>query len=489
VRLAWAALLGLAACAPARTPPAAPSRLTFTAVADSLVLTSDLNQTHWGIEVFDPARNQTLYSWNGNRHFIPASNTKLVVTTVAMGLLGPDYRYRTELFASGAPGDSAVDRLLVVGRGDPTWSARFYGNDVAVLEQLADSIARSGVRDVRQELVIDASYFGPERVHSAWEVGDLPFAYAAPVGAFAIAEGTISLVVSPGPTHGSLAAVRPLHGGPISTIVSSVTTDSARTSANIDVDYQSWPQAIVLSGSAPLQRADTTDIAAPDATRYGAAVFAEALARRGIRVPGIRIVYDSTEAKTLRANTTRAVASWTSFPLAAIVGAILQPSQNWIAEQLLKTLGAARRNRGTWTSGIDVERRYLIDVAKLDSTSFSLRDASGLTAQNLLSPNATVRLLEHVRQSPWGATYRAALPSPGLPRSTLSNRLAGLEGKVFAKTGTIANVNSLSGYIITTSGRELIFSIMTNASGRSSAQVRRGMDRLVMALAAQRDWE
>jgi D-alanyl-D-alanine carboxypeptidase/D-alanyl-D-alanine-endopeptidase (penicillin-binding protein 4) len=488
-RLRWIAVVCLAACAPARTPPAAPNRLTFTSVADSLVLTSDLNQTHWGIEVFDPARNRTLYSWNGNRHFIPASNTKLVVTTVAMGLLGPDFRYRTDLFASGAAGDSTVDRLLVVARGDPTWSARFYGNDFAVLEQLADSIARAGVREVRQELVIDASYFGPERVHSAWEVGDLPFAYAAPVAAFAIAEGTISLIVSPGPTHGSLASVRLLNAGSVFNIVSSITTDSARASANVDVDYQSWPHTIALSGATRLQRPDTTDIAAPDANRFAAAAFADALARRGVRVLNVRIVYDSTEAQTLRSSSARSVASWTSVPLAAIVGGILQPSQNWIAEQLVKTLGASQRNRGTWSSGIEVERRYLIDVAKLDSTSFSVRDASGLTAQNLLSPSAIVRLLEHARQSPWGDIYKRALPTPGLPRSTLSNRLSGLEGKVFAKTGTIANVNSLSGYITTTSGRELVFSIMTNASGRSSAQVRRGIDRLIMALAAQRDWE
>ncbi|MGH7460386.1 MAG: D-alanyl-D-alanine carboxypeptidase, partial [Longimicrobiales bacterium] len=148
-----------------------------------------------------------------------------------------------------------------------------------------------------------------------------------------------------------------------------------------------------------------------------------------------------------------------------------------------------QRGVGSWSAGLTAERRFLIDVITLDSTSFFLRDASGLSAQNLLSPQALVRLFEYNRQSPWAAQYRAGLPTPGLRGSTLSNRLEGLEGKVFAKTGTITNVASLSGYIVTRSGRELTFSIMVNASGRSSAQVRRGIDRLVMALAEQADWE
>lgn len=486
-------LLTIAACATPRSespsPRAvqdSPPALSFAALADSLINGSDLNQTHWGIEVFDPARNRSLYSYEADRHFIPASNTKLVVTAVALGLLGPDFQYRTELLATGMPGDSAIDRLVLVGRGDPSWSARFHASDFAVAEQLADSVMLAGVRQIRQELIVDASYLGMERVHSAWEVGDLPYAYAAPVGSIAVAEGVLRLIVAPGSSHGAPASVSVLGVNDVFPIRADVMTDSARNSTNLDVDFQSWPDTIRLTGSAPLRRPDTTAIAVPDANRYAAAVFADALARRGISTAAVRIVYDTLEAPALRAAANRALASWTSPPLPAMVAAIMQPSQNWIAETLVRTLGAHQLNRGTWAGGIEVERRYLIDVARLDSTSFSLRDASGLTAQNLLSPRAIVQLLEHVRQASWANLYRHGLPTPGLARSTLSNRLAGLEGRVFAKTGTIANVNSLSGYLITRAGRELTFSIMTNSSGRPSAQVRRGIDRLVTVLA---DWE
>jgi serine-type D-Ala-D-Ala carboxypeptidase/endopeptidase (penicillin-binding protein 4) len=473
-------LLALAACV--RRPPETPvpRRLDFAGVADSLIQASELNSALWGIEVFDQVRNQSVFSYNATRHFIPASNTKVVVTSVALGSHGPDYRYRTEIRAGGGA-DNGPERLVVVGSGDPTWSSRFYPTDFTVLEQLADSVLQKGIRGVTRELVIDASFFGAERINSTWEVGDLTGGGAAPGGAFVIGEGTLDLEVLPGERPGALATVRILGAPAIFPIKSVVLTDTTSSPANVNVDYQAWPDTIAVSGR--VGRQDTTTIAAPNATRYAAAVFAAVLQRKGVQIPLVRVVYDSAEAAELRIANSRPVTSWASEPMANIVAGILQPSQNWMAEQLLRTLGGLARGRGTWSNGLDVERRYLTDVVRLDSTSFFLRDASGLSAQNLLSPQALVRLLEYNRLSPWAQQYRLALPTPGLRGSTLSSRLEGLEGQVYAKTGTITNVGSLSGYLVTRAGRELTFSIMVNASGRSSNQVRRGIDRLVVALA------
>ena len=177
-RIALPLLLLSSACAAPRPEIIPPPRFGFGTVADSIVHVSDLNQTLWGIEVYDPARNRVLYSHNGTRHFIPASNTKLVVTSAAMGLLGPEWRYQTNFLTDASPGDTIADRIIAIGSGDPTWSTRYNrtGGGFAVLDAIADSIARSGIRQLRNELIVDASFFGRERVHSTWEVGDLPFA-------------------------------------------------------------------------------------------------------------------------------------------------------------------------------------------------------------------------------------------------------------------------------------------------------------------------
>ena len=200
-RLLLLALISTA-CAPAATrAPAAPR--TLAEVADSVIRTPPLDRTHWGILVVDAATGRELYSHDARSHYIPASNTKLVVTAVALGTLGPDYRYRTEVRASRASGDS-VQSLVVHGTGDPTMSARFHDRPFAALDSIARAIAASGIRHA-ERLVIDVSEFEDERINGSWEIGDLPWSYAPPTAAFGIEEGTFQLVVRPGTGVGAAA--------------------------------------------------------------------------------------------------------------------------------------------------------------------------------------------------------------------------------------------------------------------------------------------
>lgn len=467
-----------AACAPPVQPETARPRTRFEAVADSLVH-AGLREAHWGIEVWDQGRNQMLYGHNWDKHFIPASNTKLVVTTVAMGLLGPDWRYQTPIMIAAAQGDSMARALIIKGSGDPTMSGRYFGSDLAVLDSMADSLYVKGIRRITGDIIIDATAFTRDRIHPSWEIGDLPWYYAAPTSAFAVGEAAVRMVASANEvTFPGGFAPAP--------VAMSVTSDTGSTNS-IDIDFAAWPDTLMVTGRLASGKADSSWIAQPIPERYAAEAFVSALERKNILVDGsIRIVYDRGELAGLPA--TRTIMTWTSPPMKDIVAGILKPSQNWIAEQVLKTLGYIKGDGGTWRAGLNVERRYLIDVVKIDSTAFSLTDASGLSAQNLLAPHAIILLLEHARTSSWGPQYHAALPVPG-GSGTLSSRLPGLETRLAAKTGTISNVNSLSGYVTTANGRQLTFSLMTNASGRSSAQMRRGMDALIQELARVRPAE
>ena len=477
-----ASVLVIGACSQAARPaaPTPPPRTGFDFVADSLVNRSDLSKAMWGIEVYDPKADRVVYSYNGNRHFIPASNTKLIVTTVAMGVLGPGYRYRTPLLATAR--EPAVAALVVIGQGDPTWSERFHGGDFTVLDQLADSVARAGIREI-DRLVVDASRFGPERIHYTWEISDLPGIYAPPVAAIGVAEGTLRLALRGGQRIGDSATVSIVGPQGVFPLAGRVDTDSAGKGLSLDVDYHNWPDTIRVSGSIGVNAVDTIRIAQPDAAEFATAVFAEALRARGITVRSTQLTYDSAE--VARIGATAPIATWTSEPLPEIVAAILKPSQNWIAEQLLRTLGAEKGQAGTWSESLKVEQAYLVDVIGLDSTDFQLRDGSGMSAQTLMTPRGFVRILEHTRRQPWAAVYRNALPAALEPESTLSSRFQGLENRIFAKTGSITNVSTLSGFLVTEDGRDLTFSILVNASGRPQAQVRRGMDRLVYQLAGR----
>src|SRR5207245_6953388 len=125
---------------------------------------------------------------------------------------------------------------------------------------------------------------------------------------------------------------------------------------------------------------------------------------------------------------------------------ILNSSQNWFAEMLLKILGRERKGEGSWKAGLDVERRFLIDSVGIDSTAFALEDGSGLAAGNLVTPHAFTQLLAYMHRHPKRAPFLAALPPSAQPGSLLKRFVATpLETRDIAKTGSIDRGHRLRG--------------------------------------------
>jgi serine-type D-Ala-D-Ala carboxypeptidase/endopeptidase (penicillin-binding protein 4) len=472
----------LTGCAARAATPATPApRQLLVRAIDSIADRPPLHRTSWGILLVDAATGAVVYERNAGKLFIPASNTKLAVAVTALGRLGPGYRYRTPLLAAGRDADS-VAALVLRGRGDPTWSSRFHASAVVPIDSLASLVAASGVRRVR-DLIIDASWFGDELVNPTWEVADLPWQFAPPIDAAAAGEGVFRLVVEAGATAGEPASVRLLGGLP-QPLIADVETDTTGARATLVVDYTARRDTIYVRGGVGAGAADTSTLAQTQPARSVAEALADALRVRGIDVAAVRVTRDSAEAAALGGAT---VAEWLSPPLSEIVSVIMRPSQNWVAEQVVKTLGAELGAAGSWRGGIAVETAYLYDVVGIDSGAVNLRDASGMSAQNLLTPGAAVAMLRHARVQPWAGVFRESLAAPGLAGSTLNSRLRPLQGRLAGKTGTISNVNSLSGYLVAASGRELAFAILTNGSGLPSTTVRSAIDDMVLAFARYAD--
>jgi D-alanyl-D-alanine carboxypeptidase/D-alanyl-D-alanine-endopeptidase (penicillin-binding protein 4) len=458
-------------------------RPSLAAVIDSITTQPPLHRTSWGILVHDAATGRVLYEQNAERHFIPASNTKLVIGVVAMGTFGPDHRYRTPLLLAGRDADSA-SALIVAGSGDPTWSDRFHDDATVPIDSMAALVAATGVRAIGT-LVLDVSRFRDELVNGTWEVGDLPGIYAPPIDAIAAADGTFDLVVTGGSAPGEPAAAAV--AGPLTQPVrAELATDTAGARTVLRIDYSARRDSIYITGSVGAGSVDTVTRAVTQPARTVGGALVALLAARGVSVDSVSVVRDSTTAAALRSNA-QVVGEWVSPPMRDIVSVILRPSQNWVAEQVLKSLGAEFGDGGSWSEGIAVEREYLYAAAGVDSGAVNLRDGSGMSAQNLLSPEATVRMLMHARAQPWNDAFRDALAAPGMEGSTLSGRLRPLEGRVFAKTGTISNVNALSGYLIGPDGRDIVFSILTNGTGLPSGIVRNAMDEILLAVAREID--
>ena len=496
----------------------AASGFDFARVADSIINSPPLDRAHIGIEVYDPVARRILYQHNAERRFVPASNQKLWPTSTALHELGPDWRYRTPILAVGAnPAMGSVQAMVVVGRGDPTFSSRFHSTrgdsiadslatgpmdaarasravrrDLAVLDSLADSVVARGIRHIAGDLIIDASYFDSAIIPGAWTYGNLNGTSAPPTGAFVVGEGLFRVAVMPGATVGAPAVIEPMTPQGLVPVLNRAITTPAGSGRSIDDTRGPWDDTLRVTGRVALDAAPQyLRLPMTDPVRFAANAFADVLRARGVTIGGtVRIVNDSTEAAAIREGRLTAtsaplpvseVTAWTSPPMSNIVYHILAPSQNWIAEQVTRTLGAEKRGEGSWRAGLAVESNFLFTVVGIDSAALRMNDGSGMSPQNLVTPHSVVQLYAYARTAPWADVFHAALARPGQP-GTLSSRMRSIEGRFAGKTGTLNSVNALGGYVRTRDDRELIVSMISNASGLPAGPVVAALDRLVETL-------
>lgn len=476
--------------APAGTAAASPE-----AVLDSILTTPPLSRAHWGVAVYDAGTGEPVLRHNPHRLFTAASTMKLVTAAAALDLLGVDYRFETAVeWVMDAAG--RADSLVVRGGGDPSMGDAFHDHPLAPLDALADSLAARGLRRVAGPLVIDQGRFDSTLVHPAWEVFDLDWYYAAPVAPFAVMGGAYEIVVTPGAVGDRATVTLPFAEGLVGVDAGIATvpgTDRWDDALRRVTDADSVVlRGTIGAGAGP----DTSWIAQTEPGRLAGRAFRRALTRAGVTVDGPVVVRYGGGRDPAAAPATRAAPAADqagngatplrvvrrSPPLSAIIRLILERSDNWATEQLLKTLAASLLGHGSWGDGTELAERYLVERVGVEPGAVYMRDGSGLTPQGLLSPDAVVALLRHARERPWGPAFRAALAGPGEPESTLDDRLLPYADRLAAKTGTLRHVNALSGYLRSRDGRELVFSILSNGSGRPAREVQAAVDRLVASI-------
>jgi D-alanyl-D-alanine carboxypeptidase/D-alanyl-D-alanine-endopeptidase (penicillin-binding protein 4) len=484
---------------PVRPPRTTPLRGSLQQRLTTLLDEPPFNRATWNVYVQDD-RGRVLFNRNGDRFSVPASNTKLVVAATAAVLLPADYRVRTSVFANGTVRDGVLEGDLVLyGRGDPTWSERCFGIDTlapgacdstwTAVDAIADSVRARGIRRVTGKIVGDGSYFEPQIVHWNWGSFDLNWWYAAPVSALGFHDNSVDFEITPGaaldqppritwiPDLGMIAFENRARTGPADS-GSTIGDNFFRHPGTLDI----WAEGTAALGRSPW----VESFALPDPNLYAARALATALQKKGVSIEGgAASTTDSMAYRAVRLSTP--IAEYLGRPLPDIVFPILNTSQNWFAEMLLKVLGRELGGAGSWERGLDVEKRFLIDSVKIDSTAFALDDGSGLSAGNLVTPHAFVQLLDYMYRHPKRAPFIAALPHAQQPGSLL-RRFVGtpLEGRVLAKTGSIYRVNTLSGYIERADGRRFTFSIQANGHAVPGRQMLAQIDSLVVEIGKTR---
>jgi D-alanyl-D-alanine carboxypeptidase/D-alanyl-D-alanine-endopeptidase (penicillin-binding protein 4) len=447
----------------------------------------------WAVSIKSLENGEYLFRLNDTKSVLPGSNFKLFTTAEALSLLGPDFRYTTQLVTTGTISNGVLrGDLIIRGAGDPTFGSQLMKDDsdpTAVLEAWADSLKHRGIRRIDGSIVGDDSYFNDAHGESdyyplGWTVEDLPYYYAMPTAALVFNEDQIGVTVTPGVAKGSAARYEiipstdfiPVENygitkGDSLVIKRKRMPDSvvATGSTSIDISRDLGSNIITIKGEIPQHAtAITQQLSVEEPALYTATLLSEILEERGITLNGkvttsprgASAISASEKTKFLKA---KVLATYTSPPLSEIITVMNKHSDNLFAEELFRTLGKEIGGEGSWMSGTQVMKRYLAGI-NIDTTKIAIYDGSGLSRMDLITADQMVRLLEAMhKNAKLYESFDTSMPVMGVD-GTLASRLKGTsaENNVHAKTGYLTGVRSISGYLRTVNGELIAFSMIAN---------------------------
>lgn len=466
--------------APAEAPtddPAAPAATPLAALTARIELALALPllaEVQVGVSVVDLETGETLLRKDDALPLNPASNAKLVTTAAALGLLGPAHRYSTALWREdGALAGSVVKGdVYLQGSGDP---ALVTGD----LYDLAATLRARGIKRVGG-ITVDASSFDRDELPPGFDQKDELASYRAPSGATVVNFNTFEVQVRPGDSAGAqpFAGVLPPVDG-IELSVTATTEAGRRRSLFMEYEPDGSDVALELQGKVGVDSSPTSlRYPVPDPSIYAGRVLAHALERQGIKVGRAKIKLGAVpdDAVFLIAHQ--------SAPLSVLVRSINKLSNNFMAEQILKTLdarpgpatfaGALGRVR-TWLEGVGVPTEGLV----LGNGS-GLYDNNRITAAQLTALLAAVYRDERIRPD-----YMASLAIMGVDGTTRSRlRASSRAGWVRVKTGTLDGVSALSGYAGAPDRKPIVFAILLNGLRKSDASQARALQNEIAELLA-----
>jgi D-alanyl-D-alanine carboxypeptidase/D-alanyl-D-alanine-endopeptidase (penicillin-binding protein 4) len=375
---------------------------------------------------------------------------------------------------------------------------------------MAEQIAASGLRTVQGNLIADDTYFVHQPYGTGWEHDDLAWLSAAQSSALAINDNVLFLSVFPGPA-GQPARIEevPMAGYyaldnralTVSRTVTAPGGGARRSRRNLGIGREPGSMKMMVWGEIPEGAPESSySVSVEDPPQFAGEYLRRELASRGVEVKG-KVEVRRLEPQDVdelagepRAQTNKVVeevlgvllAEHESQPLGVSLRAMLKVSQNLHAEMLLRTLGKQLRGVGSAEAGLAAIDDFLLKNG-IAPRAVALRDGSGLSRQNLITPAAMTALLKHMYQSEHGAEWTAMLPEAGVD-GTLRNRLRGryTTGRVWAKTGSLQGVVSLAGYVRNQSDDLLAFAIFANHYNEDEGSVLTVIDNIVTALARSR---
>lgn len=438
-------------------------RIGTTTKIESILKDERLKGAVTSISIRKADNGEILYSSLADVRLHPASNMKLLTAVAALEQLGPEYQFSTEVLTDGQlRGKTLHGNLYLRGKGDPTLMK-------ADFERFAEELKAQGINKIHGNMIGDDNWYDDVRLSEDLNWSDEFTYYGAQVSALTLSPnpdydtGTVIVKVGPATKEGKTADVEVTPSTDYVQVLNKTKTVGKDGAKKILIEREHGTNQIIVKGTIPLNsKSSKSWVAVWEPTEYALNVFKKTLLENGIKFSRNSKV-ETGETPEL----TSILSSKKSIPLKELLIPFMKLSNNGHGEILTKEMGRVIYGEGTWEKGLQVIKETMTSLG-VDGDTLILRDGSGMSHKNMIPAKELTQLLYSVQSKSWFKDFENSLPVAGIPErlvgGTLRSRMteAPVKGNVKAKTGSLTGVSTLSGYVKTKAGEELIFSIMIN---------------------------
>lgn len=456
---------------------ALPAQSRLENVIDKIAHDPSMAHASFGVCVIDVSSGKVLAKHEAERSIVPASSLKVLTTATALGILGPGYRFKTELQHDGTLGtDQQLDgNLYLKGYGDPTLGSDEMPGAAgfeAVMEQLRMAVQQRGIRRISGHVIGDATWFDSAETAATWQWVDMGNYYGAGVWALNLRDNLYHLHLRQTAKQGLTPTVQKVVPEvPGLSFVNELRSAAPGSGDNAYIYGSPYTYERYLRGTIPAGSGNfVIKGALPDPPLWSAQRLAADLRMVGILADkGATVQAHAASPSPAR----QVLHTIYSPPLRAIVEQTNMRSVNLYAEALLKAIGQAKGKEGSAEAGLEAMEAYW-KARGLKWAGVQLADGSGLSARNVVTPMFMASLMRNIALDK--ALFEPIYES--LPVAGESGGMSGLlkgtpaKGKVRAKTGTLARVRSFTGYATNSAGKLLAFCIIVNNFEGSGGDIR-----------------
>ena len=446
-----------------------------------------LKAATWSFSLLNP-KGSAIMSRHSEQALIPASTLKIMVTTAALDVMGPDYRFYTKLAYTGSIQDGTLEGdLWIIGGGDPSLGSGrgSLGGPDSVIEIWIQACQKAGIKKINGAVYGDGQLFGAADIPGGWPWDDIGNYYAPVLNALTLNENRLRFQFNTPAQVGQLSTIQSVVPNiPGLTIQNQVYSGPSGSGDETFVYTAPGSRQVLVRGTLPAGRTQYPVTGAfPDPEWAIALQLVEALKSKGIPVSRNGLSAANTE----RPENLKELVSITSPPLKELVQWTNELSLNGYAETFLRMLGTRSPSnpkpyaKVSVPSGLSFINNWLINRPNLSKADWNLNDGSGLSLRNTVTSASMTKLLYWTQSQSWSADFMASLPKSG-QSGTMTRIAPQAPGRIVAKSGSLDGVKAYAGFVKGKSGSWYPFCILVNHAEGSGVAVRQALSPLFDAL-------